>query len=345
MIGVYSLPEIVITNNVKNKEFDEFLYNNPYASIFQTREMAEVYSKNPAAQPFMLTAVNKDTDEIVASLLAKILDEKKGFMSSFSRHSTIRGGPIFDSEQGITAIPLLFKQYNEIANKKNVMYSRIYPLENTIDAFSVYEKCDYECETWNNFIIDLDKTKKELWSSISKSKRRCVNKAKSNGLIFRELESREEVKIFYELVKQRYSIRNNPLEDISNFEAVYDILVPKKMAKFFFVEYDGKCIGTRLVLLYKNNIYAWYNGSDSEYFNYYPNDFAVWSVLEWGLENGFTSFDFGGGGKDEDTSAGWVQFKRLFGGNMVNYGRYTYIHKPLKLQFAKSVFSVYKKFL
>ncbi|WP_321430938.1 peptidoglycan bridge formation glycyltransferase FemA/FemB family protein [uncultured Methanolobus sp.] len=339
------MSEIAITMDINNRSYDEFLHNNSYSNVFQTREMAQVYSKNKAVDSFMIAAINEDTGDIVASLLAKVLDEKTGFMGSFSRHSTIRGGPIYDSNQGLDAVPLLLNEYNQIANNKKVLYSRIYPLENTIDAFPIYEKCSYIPETWNNFIINLNKSKDELWGSISKSKRRCVNKAKKQKLIFREIENRNEVKVFYELVHQRYSLRNNPLEDISNFEAVYDILVPKGMAKFFFIEHDGKCIGTRLVLLYKNDIYAWYNGSDSEYLNYYPNDFAVWSVLEWGLENGFKRFDFGGGGNDTDVSSGWVQFKRLFGGDMVNYGRYTYVHNTLKLQFAKSAFSIYKKFL
>lgn len=344
-MGVYNLSEIIINNKVNNEEFDHFLYDSPHGSIFQTREMAEVYKRNNSAEPFLLVAIDEDSGGIIASLLAKILDEKKGFMSSYSRHSTIRGGPVFNSGDGLSAIPLLLKEYNGIANKKNVMYSRIYPLIDTVNAFSIYGDYGYESEVWNNFIIDLDKSKEELWSSISKSKRRCINKAKKSNLVFREIENKSEVKIFYDLVKQRYSLRNNPLEDLSNFEAVYDILVPKNMAKFFFVEHDGICIGTRLVLLYNDEIYAWYNGSDSNYFDLYPNDFAVWSVLEWGLENGFKQFDFGGGGKDEDSSAGWVQFKRLFGGKMVNYGRYTRVHKPLKLKFAKNAFTVYKKFL
>lgn len=336
------MSEITITSDVTNQELNDFVKNNKYGSIFQTAEMGEVYRRNKGADPLVLVAKDNNSGDIIASLLAKILDEKPGVLGSFSRHSTIRGGPIFDGEAGLNAVPSLLKEYTRIV-EKDTMYSRIYPLENTPDLFSLLKQSAYKFETWNNFLIDIAKSEEELWGALKDNKKKAIKKAEKFGLKFREIKSKDELKIFYELVYNRFCLRNNPLEDMSNFEAVYDILVPKGMAKFFFAEYDGKCIATRLSLLYNKKIYAWYCGSDNDYLKYRPNDFITWSILKWGHENGFELFDFGGGGVEEDRDAGWVQFKERFGSEMVNYGRYTSVHKPLKLKFATSAFEVYKR--
>ena len=334
-----------ITANFKKEEFSKFVYENPNTSIFQTLEMAEVYKRSKGCYPLTLAVINEDTGEIMATLLAKILEEKPGFLGSFSRHSTIRGGPIFmDNKEGIEAVSLLLRYYNNII-KNDVLYSRIYPLNDTPQIIPCFKENGYEYEYWRNFLIDLTKSKEDLWRSLAHDKRKAVRKAKKNGLQVCECTDKGEIPIFYDLVKERYTKRKTPLEDISNFEAVFDILVPKNEAKFFFVKYKEEYIATRLVLLYKGLIYAWYSGSNSAYLRYHPNDLITWHVLEWGSENGFHTFDFGGGGELHEANAGWVEFKRRFGGKPVSYGRYTKVHKPKKLWLAEKAFALYKRVL
>jgi lipid II:glycine glycyltransferase (peptidoglycan interpeptide bridge formation enzyme) len=295
--------KIAINSDVNKKEYDEFVFNNPRSSIFQTSLMAEVYEKNRGAKPLIMAAIDEDTGVIVASLLAKFLEEKPGTLGHFSRHATIREGPIFIDNLGFKALDPLLRSYSEIA-KKTAMYSRIYTLESIPQVNSVFENCGYTYEGWNSLLIDLNKSKEAVWNSLEKDKKKAVRKAKGLGLKFREIMDKSEVKVFYDLVKNRFALRKNPLEDISNFEAVYNILVPKGMAKFFFAEYEGNCISTRLVLLHKKKIYAWYSGSDNRFLKCHPNDFITWSVLEWGVNQGFELFDFGGGGTPDEQSAG-----------------------------------------
>jgi serine/alanine adding enzyme len=335
---------IKVTENFKKDDYDNFVYNNPNTSIFQTLEMAEVYAKNIDTEPLILAAKNEKSNEILASLLAKKVQAKKGFLSSFSLHSTIRGGPICkNTEDGVKAVLLLLQEYNRRANKWGVLYSRIYPLNYTPEIFPTFIENGYKYEHWNNFIISLNKPKEQLWANLKGDKKQGVNKAKKSGIKIRECLDKDEIAIFYDLIKERFAKRKNPLEDISNFEAVFDLLVPKNEAKIFFAEYKGECIATRLVLLYKNTIYAWYSGSKSEYLKYHPNDLLTWNVLEWGCENGFLTFDFGGGGELSEVGEGWVEFKRRFGSNMVDYGRYTNIHHPKKYWFSRKMFEIYKR--
>ena len=341
--GMNNQISLKVSDTFEKEALDAFVHKSLNTSIFQTLDMAEVYKRNKGCKLLILTVIDENTDEIVASLLAKILDEKRGFLGSFSRHSTIRGGPIFvDNEKGTAAVSLLLQHYNRIV-EKDVLYSRIYPLNDPQQIMSSFSESGYVHEGWQNFLIDINKPNEKLWSNLKKDKRQAVRKAERMGLKITEATDRSETAIFYDLVKERYVKRKTPLEDISNFEAVFDILVSESKAKFFFAKYGDEYIATRLVLLYKGVIYAWYSGSNSEYLQYHPNDFITWQVLKWGSENGFHTFDFGGGGTSDEISAGWVEFKRRFGGELVNYGRYTKVHQPGKLWFVKKAFEMYRR--
>ena len=338
--------DIKIADSLNKETLEKFVSERPNTSIFQTPDMAEVYRKNKGCTPLVLAATDENTGEIVASLLAKIKEEKRGFLSSFSKHSTIRGGPIFvDNKKGVAGVSLLLQHYNKII-EKDAIYSRIYPINNFTQIVPFFKKNGYEYGDWQNFLIRLDKTIDEVWKQLKKSRRYGVNKAKKKGVSIEEIRERKLIPMFYDLLQDTYKSKNIMLEDISNFEATFDIIVPKNMAKFFMAKYEGRYIASILVLLYKGVVYDWYAGSSQKQEDLVlcPNDLIAWHVIEWGANNGFHTFDFGGGGEPNDAS-GWVEFKRQFGGKLVNYGRYTKIHKPKKLWFVENMFKVYRKLI
>lgn len=334
-----------ITSRFKKESYGDFVYENPNTSIFQTLEMAEVYKRNKNCIPLILVAIDEATGEIVASLLAKILSEKSGFLSSFSKHSTIRGGPIFrDSKEGILATAQLLQRYNEII-KKDALYSRIYPLNDTPQIVPAFRDSGYEYGDWQNFLLRIDRPIDELWTHLKRGRKYGVNRAKKKGVIIEEMKDKELLPVFYDLLQETYKDRSNPLEEISNFEATFDLLVPKNMAKFFIAKYADRYIAALLILLYKGVAYGWYIGSSKkrEDLLVHPNDLILWHAIELCSNNGFHTFDFGGGGLPSDINAGWVKFKKEFGGGLVNYGRYTKVHQPKKLWFSKKAFEVYKR--
>lgn len=335
---------IKVTDTFKKELYDEFVSENPNTSIFQTLDIADVYNRDKSCTSLILVAIDEDTGEIVASLLAKILEEKPGFLSSFSKHSSIRGGPIFvNNEEGIEAVSLLLQHYTEIV-KKDALYSRIYPLTDASRVVSSFRENGYEYEGWQNFLVDLKRSKEELWSDLKKDKKRAVTKAKNKGVEVQEIIEKGLLYDFYDLVAETYKIRKTPLEDIGYFEAVFDVLVPKNMAKFFVARYEEEYIAARLVLTYNGIISDWHVGASRDFLSLKPNDLLVWHILEWGSKNGFHTFDFGGAGELGETS-GWVEFKKRFGGKLVNYGRYTKVHKPKKLWASQRMFQVYRKIL
>ena len=83
---------------------------------------------------------------------------------------------------------------------------------------------------------------------------------------------------------------------------------------------EGKIIGCMLALVYKSTIYDFYAGSYAEYYSKYPNDLIPWEVFLWGKCEGYTCFDFGGAGKP-NVPYGVREYKKKFGGDLVEHGR------------------------
>jgi lipid II:glycine glycyltransferase (peptidoglycan interpeptide bridge formation enzyme) len=196
-----------------------------------------------------------------------------------------------------------------------------------------------------NFLINLGLPVDQVWNNISKSARKKIKKAlKKDQLGIEQAQNSSQIATCYAIFQKTYTSAHVPLADRSLFEATFDILYPKGMAKFLLGRIKDNYIAASAALLYKDVIYGWYRGFDRAYSTYIPNDLMVWHILKWGAENGYRVFDFGGAGKpDEDY--GPRKFKAKFGGALVNYGRNTRIHAPLRLKLSQAGYQFMRRFL
>jgi lipid II:glycine glycyltransferase (peptidoglycan interpeptide bridge formation enzyme) len=64
--------------------------------------------------------------------------------------------------------------------------------------------------------------------------------------------------------------------------------------------------------------------------------------MTWGHESGYRLLDFGGAGLPEE-EYGPREFKRRFGGRLVNLGRYTIVHKPKMLKLIQNLYKVRRR--
>ena len=332
---------IKIKTFVNNKDWNKFVDNHPHGNIFQTSDMAEVYKRTRNYEPISLAAIN-EKDEILAFLLAFVRYEMSGTLGSFSAHSIIQGGPLFvEDERGVDALKVLMIGYDKIACKK-VLYTEIRNMWDTSAFCDVFNEMGYEFEDHLNFLVDLTKPKEVLWSNLSKSKRRFIKKARQEGVIIEEIKDRNLVPIFYGLLRQTYRNAKIPLADISLFESAFDILMPKKLLKLFMAKYGDEYIGGIMCPIYKEVITEWYVAGSREHSKLYPSELVTWHPIEWGLENGYQTFDFLGAGKP-NKEYGVRDFKKQFGGKLVNYGRYIKVHSPIKMKIARIGFGVYRR--
>lgn len=320
------------------ESLNEFVFRSEYATFFQTGYMLDIYADVPGCETLSLAAV-KD-NQIFATLVAVKFTEKDGVFKSFSTHSTIRGGPIWiDNEVGKKAAISLIREYNKII-KNNVLFTKIYPLYHD-NVSELLQQCEYKHEEFLNYLINLNRSEKDIFDSMDKKRRYGVRKAEKNKLKVKEVENEDELKIFYNLLEETSKNASIPVKDYKLFGNIFNILIPQNLAKIYLVIYGGIFIGGMLTLNYKNTIYDWYACSSRKYLHLYPNDYLVWHVLSWGSKNGYSFFDFGGAG-DPNKPYGVREFKKEFGGDSVNYGTYNLISKPLTFKISTKIYELYK---
>lgn len=332
---------IVEANELKG--WGEFVYNHPQGNIFQTPEMAEVYRKTKNHLPVSLAVIDTRSDEILAIISAVILTESN-LTSYLSSRSIVQGGPLYvQNEKGLAAVSLLIERYNKLVGKK-ALYSEIRPVYDMCELNNVLNTSGYSFEEHLNFLISLNISNKEICQQIHKSMRKNIGKAHKCGVTVEDLTERKQIAIYYGFLKEVYHNAKVPLADISLFESIYDTLVPNGMAKFSLAKHENTYIGGRLSLLYKDRIYADSVGVPKRHRHLYPNALLNYNIMAYGSENGYSIFDFGGAGKP-NKDYGAREFKRQFGGDLVNYGRYKKVHSICLMKFAEIGYSLYRNLL
>jgi len=317
--------EIVRYSPELEDELAEFVLSHPQGNIFQTPYMWEVYHRARRIEPLGLVAL--EDGGIAGSLLCFISTEREGLGSGFARRAVITGGPLAGDAR---ALEKLFESYDRLLRRR-VLFTEIRNLCERSDLRFLASR-GYRYEEHLNFLVDL---RGDIWRGLHRTMRKNIRRAERRGVRVREVRRLEEVNEFYEHLRETYSRARLPLADVSLFRAAFEVLQPRGMVKFHLAEHDGRCIGGRVSLIYRDTVYAWYVGTSRRYAKLYPNALLNWHVMSWAKEQGFSVFDMGGAGKPGER-AGRFEFKRQFGGRLVNFGRYRKVHSPLRYALASA---------
>ncbi|MCM1371356.1 MAG: aminoacyltransferase [Clostridium sp.] len=216
---------------LSNDEFDIFTKAFPSNSVFQTKEYAFVMSNQGYKTKFIGLI---DNNKIIAASL--ILLEKhhgyyyayapRGFLINYNdlniTHIFNQEMKKFLGEKGVAAVklsPMIIK--NAYDGSKNKFYCN----NNYNDIYSsIMSDPDYHHYGYNNYfeaqrprfeaIIDLSKN--NLYDSLSKNHKAKIKKAYENGIHI-EVGDKDDIKLLYEQVKNRYPRDLKYLIDLYNY--------------------------------------------------------------------------------------------------------------------------------
>src|SRR5688500_9237600 len=167
-------------------------------------------------------------------------------------------------------------------------------------------------------IVDLAPDEAALWSELRKKWRQYVNKARSNGIVVRDVDPASETDAFerfYEVMREVSQRTALPLRSAATFRGVWEAFAPTRESRLLFAE-DGagalqavlltvRC-GTRVVEPYGGMSAA---GAESR-----ANYLLKWEAIRTSKEQGATSYDMWG-----LIGTGIDHFKAGFGGREVAY--------------------------
>jgi len=318
-------------------KLEQFVYHHPYGNFFQSTKAYLFFQAVENYEPVLIVAM--DGEKVVGNLLAVVIKEGKGLKGYFSRRCIIWGGPLVKGDNQ-EIYDRLLNELNQIAVQKSIytQFRNFFDLNSFRDN---YNKHDWLFEEHLNIIVDLSKSEELLWKEVHSKRRNEIRRAEKEGTSFKVLEDMSELNSCYDILKEVYDRARLPLPDNKFFETAYEILAPDNF-KIFMAINQKKIIGTMFVLCFKDIMYDWYAGSYKTYYKKYPNDLIPWKTFLWGKDNGFSKFDFGGAGKP-GVPYGVRDYKKKFGGDFVNYGRFEKIHKPFLFQFGKLGLKAWQK--
>lgn len=293
-------------------------------SIFQTPEFYKVLDSSEGFEPFLIRTASEGSIGYVQGYITK---ESNFVKNKLTRRAIIFGNPSFENDSDLILGDIL-KQLNVNLSGKAI-YIEFRNLTDQSKYIPVYREHGYEYEEHLNILVDLTKSEEELWKEVNSKRRNEIRRATKEGTVFKVEDSLKSLHECYAILTEVYSRAKLPLFKQDFFENLFKYLNGEAKLHIFTAQYEGKIIGCMLALGYKGVLYDYYAGAKSEFYKKYPNDLIPWEVFLWGKQNGYHTFDFGGAGKP-GVPYKVRDYKKQFGGQLVNYGRFKLIlNKPL----------------
>jgi len=316
------------TDNSFKEKMSKFVEEHSEGNFFQSPEYFNFYKSLAEYEPFILSCTD-DNDNICGILVAVIHKEAGYFKGKLTSRCIIHGGPIINNSSKLITDLILKELINTVDSK--AIYIEFRNLFDISSEKEIFQENGFNYKLHSNFILGITTLDGNL-KKLNKTKRWEINKGIKGGVKIYEAKAINEVEEFYGILKKLYTEKvKKPLPGFSFFEHFFY----NNLGKYFLVKYNDKVIGGTMCPIFKDKIYEWYEASlDKEYKQLYPGVIATWAPIEYAANNELRTFDFLGAGST-DSEYGVREFKSKFGGELVNYGRFLRINKPLLYRLGK----------
>ena len=313
-------------SDIDPQQWQSLVERSPYATWFQTPEAYRFYAANPEEMtPFAFGIEHEE--ELRAVVVGYVTKEKSALKQFFTRRAIVIGGPLIgEHATELDVEQLLHKTAAEL--KSQAIYIEMRNFHDYSRWKSVYEANGFAYQPHLNIQVACTAN-----HTMSEQRQRQVRKALKNGATIAEPQSEQEIRDWYQILRQLYRQKvRTPLWSEAFFLQFYR----NGVGKYLLVKYNGKVIGGMMCPVFADKaIYEWYVcGLDEAYREQYPSVMATYAAIDYAKQNELPVFDFMGAGVP-DKPYGVRDFKMEFGGEAVEYGRYLYIRKPLLYKIGK----------
>lgn len=266
-------------------------------TFLQTRRFIE-YHPEGKFKDFSLIVYKGNT--IVAVILACEIEEN-GEKIFFSHKGSTFGGIViaqkFYSATNVdgllTAVEDYLKEYSfsEIYLK---MTPSVFCKKNAdlLDYF-LYQR-DFEQYDELNYYLDLERYKEDIAAQFSSSKRRDYRYSLKNELLFRKLETEEDIQKFYNVLQ--LNLKKLGLTCVHKYEELLDLKFNRfdKLIDFYGVfKMDHLIAGSMTFIFNENVMHTQYLASDEAYLQYYCMDFLIYNLIKTSVDKQMKYLTFG----------------------------------------------------
>ena len=312
-------------NKLKN-----FLETNKKSHFLQSPEWAKV--KSDWKHEMIIVEENGEIKGTMSILLRQI--------PVFNRYIMYAPRGFVCNEHDKETLQKLTLKAKEIAKKYKAFIFRLDPdISNEDEEFKIIAKelgykfkkniknIDQVIQPKYVFRLNMsNKTEEELLASLNQKTRYNIRLALKKGVTTR-IGTIEDIKIFYDIMKETGSRDNFFIRPIEYFKNLYNSMGDKHV-RLIIAEHEGTPIAAVMPILYGNKVWYLYGGSSNKYRNLMPNYLLQFEMMKWGLENNCDIYDFRGvsGFKNEnDPQYGVYRFKKGFNPDFIEFVNELYI--------------------
>ena len=351
--------QLLTYHQIDRQQWQQLIEQSPTATWFQTPEAYTFYASLPNEMTPFVTAI-ENNGKLRAVCVGYTTKETNTIKQYLTCRAIIIGGPLLADDATDEEVAALMQAIRRLGDKtkgkKNskavTIASTPYTLHPTpiyIETRnfndysrwkSIFEQNGFSYQPHLNFHVDTTSVD-VVECQLGKNRKRDIKTSIRDGATIVEKPTIEQVRAYYELLKQLYTTKiKTPLFSLQFFEHLYN----HPNGRFILVEREGEIIGGTVCVELKGRcLYEWFVcGRDGEWKSIFPSSLATYAGIRYAAEHGCARFDMMGAGKP-DEAYGVRDFKARFGGELVEHGRFLYICKPVLYKIGELGVNLYKQ--
>lgn len=313
---------IKILSEEKFNEWDDFVFNHRYGTIYHTSRWFDVIKNTYKLQPVVVVDYQNGIKCGIPFFLHNSLLMGKSLNSITSAQTC---NPLVnDSAQLESLIGFILN----FIKKENIDFAE---LKTTEDFDFKSPRLINKRSEFSTYILSLDQSYDQIKLNYHKSCiQRPLKKANNYDLKLLRRSDLNDIKIFYTFYETMRKEHGRFPQPFSFYSNLWHFLSPNNLCEVFHASYKGQIISSVINLKYKDKYTYEYGSTNKLFTKYHPSHFLIDYSIKTAVSEGFKTFDFG---RTENSNFGLIDFKRRWGGKRLEF-RYYYL--PPVLQ--KSVF-------
>lgn len=308
MIGI--LPEN------KLKEWNDFVWNHQYGSVYHTSHWFKVIQKTYNIQPV---------------IFADFKDDIKCGIPFFFHHGNFRNKRLISITSAQSCNPLV---NNENELNELVLFIKYYIKKNNINFFELRVSDSFPIQISDaqrivkeffSYTIDLDNNYDTIAKGFHKS---CIirplKKALTESIEITKSYDLKSLKVFYhnyEIMRKDHGLLPQPFKFFQNL-IIY--LAPHNFIDCKHALYNNSIISSVINLKYKEKYTYEYGATNKDFIHLHPSHLLINDSIKCAIDQGYKKFDFG---RTDSTNQGLENFKKRWGGKKETLSYYYFYNE------------------
>ena len=238
--------------------------------------------------------------EIVAVLPANILMEE-GQKKVFSHRGSTFGGIIIGKNNiKVSVLKIILEELDQYCADNNIkeirlkMTSMLYSKESSELIDYMLFNYGYMCSMEVGYYVDFSKYNDDMISNYSPSVRKHYKNSLSHNLEFRELNDRDDIAAFYDVLLDNYKkFGTQPVHTLDELLMLKETTLREKIM-FFGVFHGEDAVASSMVFDFANKVFhTQYLASRSSYSSLYVNEFLYTNLIREAKDRQYPFLSFG----------------------------------------------------